>query len=122
MNNKEEAEKDYSVHCNVRGGDCYNPTCMLNGKCIDFINRESYLRWEDDECKKAIERLTKDKEQIVSDFRAALIQAVDREIEQTLNEMEEFRKDSDNVSYDVCQTKINTLGLMIVKINETKPL
>lgn len=45
---------NHSIHCNVRGGDCYNPTCMLNNKCVDFVNRESYLKWKDEEHSKQI--------------------------------------------------------------------
>lgn len=44
---KQIIESDTSVSCNVRGVECYNPTCLLHGKCVDFINRESYSKWKE---------------------------------------------------------------------------
>jgi len=101
MNNKEEVEKAWKENCKNRV-EWINERIQLSNSLGDYIYFQQMCA--------------------ISDFKAALIQAYENEVEQTLNEMEELRKDSDNVSYDVCQTKVNTLRLMIGKINETKPL
>lgn len=30
------------IHCNYRGGECFNPTCAIKGKCVDLITRTDY--------------------------------------------------------------------------------